>query len=72
DRGPFSYFANGHPAHERQGQGCVFECDSAYRVMIADAVPFHSRLHFGIEHGGGNEWPATYGSTAFWYGPDRT
>ncbi len=67
DRGPFSNFANGHAAHEANRHGCAFECDAAYRLMIADAVPFRTGLRFGIEHGGVNEWPATYGSTAFWY-----
>lgn len=67
-RGPFSNFANGHSAHELKGHGCAFECDAAYRLMIADAIPFSSGLRFGIEHGATNEWPAIYGSTAFWYG----
>ncbi|MDP8930203.1 MAG: DUF2961 domain-containing protein, partial [Actinomycetota bacterium] len=67
DRGPFSNFGNGHSAHEASAHGCAFECDAAYRLMITDAVPFRTGLRFGIEHGGINEWPATYGSTAFWY-----
>ncbi len=67
-RGPFSNFANGHSAHELKRHGCAFECDAAYRLMVADAIPFSSGLRFGIEHGATNEWPAIYGSTAFWYG----
>jgi D-arabinan exo alpha-(1,3)/(1,5)-arabinofuranosidase (non-reducing end) len=64
----FSNPQNGNTAFEVQELGCAHVCDSVFRLMIGDAVPFGSSLRFGIEHGAANEWPATYGSTAFWYG----
>ncbi|TDE09887.1 glycoside hydrolase family 172 protein [Jiangella asiatica] len=66
--GPFSNPFTGNTAAEVQELGCAWLCDSAYRLMIGDAVPFSAALRFGIEHGGANEWPGSYGSTAFWYG----
>jgi len=36
--------------------------------MITDAVPFHSSLSFGIEHGPVDDVQANYSSTAYWYG----
>jgi hypothetical protein len=42
-------------------------CDSAYRLMIADGVPFSSSINYGIEHGNQNTVQARYSSTAFWY-----
>lgn len=68
--GPFSLPFTGAPAHERERFGCVTECDSAYRLMIGDAVPFSTGLRFGIEHGPANDRAAQYGSTAYWYGRD--
>lgn len=68
--GTFSNPQNGNTAFEVQELGCTVLCDSMYRLMIGDAVEFGSSLRFGIEHGHGNEWPAEYGSTAFWYGRD--
>jgi D-arabinan exo alpha-(1,3)/(1,5)-arabinofuranosidase (non-reducing end) len=64
----FSNPQNGNTAFEVQELGCAHVCDSVYRLMVGDAVPFRSSLRFGIEHGMANEWPADYGSTAFWYG----
>jgi hypothetical protein len=68
NRGPFSDPVNGHTAHERRSYGCQNLCDGVYRLMIGDAVPFHSSLRFSIEHGPQNDFPAVYGSTAYWYG----
>src|SRR5699024_7860961 len=45
-----------------------FQCDSAYRLMIAESVSFGSDIDFGIEPGSTASDPALYGSTAFWYG----
>jgi hypothetical protein len=67
NRNTFSGAFNGDTGHEQQGQGCAYSCDSTYRLMIADAVPFGSSLRFGIEHGPGDDVQATYGSTAFAY-----
>jgi len=68
NRGPFSDPTNGNTADETGEFGCEFQCDSAYRLMIGDAVPFSTGLRFSIEHGPQNDEPAIYGSTAFWYG----
>ncbi|MEU4477920.1 glycoside hydrolase family 172 protein [Micromonospora sp. NPDC023966] len=67
NRGPFSNPLNGHAAEQNSDHGCEQHCDSAYRLMIGDAVPFQSALRFGIEHGPHNDEPGTYGSTAFSY-----
>ena len=67
-RGPFSLPTHGATAYEVGRNGCEIECDSTYRLMIGDAVSFDAGLRFSIEHGPHNDWPARYGSTAFWYG----
>jgi hypothetical protein len=64
----FSNPQNGNTGFEVQELGCAHVCDSVYRLLLGDAVPFERSLRFGIEHGMANEWPADYGSTAFWYG----
>ncbi|RDI66311.1 glycoside hydrolase family 172 protein [Nocardia pseudobrasiliensis] len=46
---------------------CAGYCVNAYRLMLADSVEHLAHLRFGIEHGGVNEEPAVYGSTAFRY-----
>ncbi|MGI8680036.1 MAG: DUF2961 domain-containing protein [Jatrophihabitans sp.] len=72
DRGPFSDPQNGNPVHQSGVFGCPTntDCTGTYRSMIADAVPFESSLRFSIEHGPvGDNVPATYSSTAYWYGP---
>lgn len=68
NRNAFSNPMNGAPEMETRGFGCEYQCDAAYRLMIADAVDFHSGLRFGIEPGPTANEPAIYGSTAFWYG----
>ena len=67
NRAAFSAPVNGHAIEETRASGCVQQCDSAYRLMIGDAVPFQTALRFGIEHGPANDEPASYGSTAFSY-----
>lgn len=73
NRGLFSTSWNGNTGHlpagnPPPGQECNPECDdSAYRLMIADAVPYTSALRYGIEHGPHNDRFANYGSTAFLY-----
>jgi len=70
NRGTFSDPMNGNTGHEAGNFGCEFSCDSTYRTMISDAIPFNSSIRFGMEHGGGNEMPAIYSTVAFWYGKD--
>ncbi|TDP91111.1 glycoside hydrolase family 172 protein [Labedaea rhizosphaerae] len=58
----------GNPAYETDGDGCQYDCTGAVRLMAGDAVPFASELTFGIEHGPGDDKPAHYSTTAYWYG----
>ncbi|MQA13407.1 MAG: DUF2961 domain-containing protein [Pseudonocardiaceae bacterium] len=67
NRGTFSNAQNGNTAHELRRPDCPFSCDSAYRFMIADAIPYQVRLLFGMEHGPLNDMPAIYSTTAFHY-----
>ncbi len=70
NREVFSAPVNGNSAHEVRSFGCQLDCTSTFRLMIGDAVPFHSSLRFSIEHGPVNDFPASYSSTAYWYGKD--
>ncbi len=65
----FSAPFNGNSGHAIQNPaiGCANECDSAYRLLLTDAIGYSSRLHFAIEHGPQNHTPADYSSTAFIY-----
>lgn len=67
-RREFSTPTNGATAMPAMSYGCEFQCDSPYRLMIGDAVSFHSGITFGIEHGPVDNMPADYSSTAYWYG----
>ncbi|MCW3842470.1 DUF2961 domain-containing protein [Micromonospora yasonensis] len=67
NRGTYSGAFTGNPAHLLGSGGCGYECDSAYRLMIGDAVAYAAGLRFGIEHGPADDMPATYGSTAYLY-----
>jgi hypothetical protein len=42
--------------------------ESAYRFLVADAMPFGRRALIPMEHGGSNESPERYRSVAYWYG----
>ena len=70
NRGPFSNALNGTPV-ETSSHGCPTTCTGMYRLMIAGAVPFHSSIRFGMQHGPANTTPGIYASTAYWYGKDR-
>ncbi len=67
NRGTFSNAQNGNTAHELRRPGCPFSCDSNYRYLVADAVPYQNRLLFGMEHGPLNDMPAIYSTAAFHY-----
>jgi hypothetical protein len=58
----------GNPAWELASDGCTYDCTGAYRLMVGDAVSFSSSLRFDIQHGPVDDAPATYSSTAYWYG----
>ncbi|MBV8994236.1 MAG: DUF2961 domain-containing protein [Pseudonocardiales bacterium] len=70
NRGPYSTALHGNSAHLTSRTGCAKDkdCTSAFRLMLAEAVPYGSRLEFGIEHGGADDASATYSSTAYYYG----
>ena len=64
--------ASPNPPADTEGTlGCRYSCDSAYRLMIGDAVPFGKAAYFSVENGPNNGFDATYGSTAFWYGHEQ-
>jgi hypothetical protein len=71
NREMFSAPVNGNSAHELRSFGCQLDCTSTFRLMIGDAVPFHSSLRFSIEHGPVSDFPVRYSSTAYWYGKDQ-
>lgn len=45
--------------------------ESAYRILVADAMPFGKNARIQIEHGGGDESTEHYQSVAYWYGLPR-
>jgi hypothetical protein len=67
--GPRSLPLVGSPAHLVRRRGCVGDCRSMYRWLVADAVPFAHTLRFTLEHGDRNRVAGTYSTTALWYGP---
>ncbi len=70
NRGPYNTPTHGNTAHLADGTGCDAnsDCTSAFRLLIAEAVPYGSNITFGIEHGETDNIPATYSSTAYYYG----
>src|SRR4051794_6842546 len=67
--GPRSLPLVGSPAHLVRRRGCVEDCRSMYRWLLADAVPFTRSLRFTLEHGDRNRVAGTYSTTALWYAP---
>ncbi|WP_240519318.1 glycoside hydrolase family 172 protein [Amycolatopsis antarctica] len=65
---PYAMPLAGAVGSESEADGCAQRCLGAYRLMIADAVPFGSGIEFDIEHGPDSDIAADYGSTSFWYG----
>jgi hypothetical protein len=64
----FSLPLSGFSAHATRGPECPTPtCNTAYRVMVGDAVPFTRSLRYVIEHGAANVEDAVYSSTAYWY-----
>lgn len=63
----FSDPLNGQPDQRTAAGGCADYCVAVYRIMLADAIGYHSALRFGIEHGKRNMVQPDYGSTAFLY-----
>ncbi|HEX6476162.1 MAG TPA: glycoside hydrolase family 172 protein, partial [Acidimicrobiales bacterium] len=65
--GSFSAPFNGLVSQQSATTGCANECLSAYRLFVADSVPFHAAAHLSIEHGNRDESAANYDATAYMY-----
>lgn len=63
----FSDPLNGQPDQRTATGGCADYCVAVYRIMLGDAIGYHSALRFGIEHGKRNMVQPDYSSTAFLY-----
>jgi len=61
---------HGNTAHLGANSGCAAnsDCTSAFRLFVAEAVPFGANIDFGIQHGPASDVAANYSSTAYWYG----
>src|ERR1700761_2213106 len=57
----------GQPDQRTVTSGCADYCVAVSRLMLADAIDYHSAIRFGIEHGKRNMVQPDYGSTAFLY-----
>ncbi|WAJ43943.1 DUF2961 domain-containing protein [Mycobacterium sp. Aquia_216] len=57
----------GQPDQRTAAGGCADYCVVVYRLMLADAIGYHSAIRFGIEHGKRNMVQPDYSSTAFLY-----
>jgi hypothetical protein len=63
----------GQPDQRTASRGCADYCVAVYRLLLADAVDYHSGIRFGIEHGKRNMIQSDYSSTAFLYSqPNNT
>jgi hypothetical protein len=61
----------GHPVgavHPLLAQNAEDQIESAYRFLIADAMPFGKNARIQLEHGGENESSEHYRSLVYWYG----
>ncbi|MGD1240220.1 glycoside hydrolase family 172 protein [Mycobacterium seoulense] len=63
----FSDPLTGQPDRRTAGGGCADYCVAVYRIMLAEAIDYHSAIRFGIEHGKRNMVQPDYSSTAFLY-----
>jgi len=63
----FSDPFTGQPDQRTAAGGCADYCVATYRLMLADAIGYHSAIRFGIEHGKRNMVQPDYSSTAFLY-----
>ncbi len=63
----FSGPLTGQPDQRTAGGGCADYCVAVYRLMLGDAIGYHSAIRFGIEHGKRNMVQPDYSSTAFLY-----
>ena len=63
----FSDPLTGQPDRRTATGGCADYCVAVYRLMLSDAIDYHSAIRFGIEHGKRNMVQPDYSSTAFLY-----
>jgi hypothetical protein len=63
----FSDPLTGQPDQRTATRGCADYCVAVYRLMLAEAIDYHSAIRFGIEHGKRNMVGPEYSSTAFLY-----
>lgn len=65
----FTLPLSGYTNHATSSVGACLTptCKTAYRLMIADAVPFSHSILYEIQHGPQNNVSAIYSSTAYWY-----
>jgi hypothetical protein len=57
----------GQPDQRTATGGCADCCVAVYRLMLAEAIDYHSAIRFGIEHGKRNMVQPDYSSTTFLY-----
>jgi hypothetical protein len=62
--GPFSRATHGHPAHVIAGDT---DATVAYRLFLADAIPFRTHLRVGVEHGNRNDTAVEAWTLAYYY-----
>jgi hypothetical protein len=53
------------PARVRDPEDAI---ESAYRLLLADAMPFGRNARIQLEHGGDNRSPEHYQTVTYWYG----
>ncbi|HWE89926.1 MAG TPA: DUF2961 domain-containing protein [Pseudonocardiaceae bacterium] len=58
----------GLPSTNDNPQGTDVDGAAEYRFLIADSIPFNSRIVVNWEHGGVNESTPPYRATMLWYG----
>jgi hypothetical protein len=61
----------GHPtgaASLAEARDAADAVESAYRFLIADAMPFGRNARIELEHGGGNQSTEHYRTVTYWYG----
>ncbi len=65
--GLFTAPFNGLVSQQSNTTDCANECLSAYRLFVADSVPFEAGAHLSIEHGSRNDSAANYDATTWLY-----
>ena len=64
DHGLFTCPTHGNPAHVADGS---YDRTTAYRLFLADAVPFRKHIRAGIEHGAHNDVSENAWTVAYYY-----